>query len=328
MLAKRKIKTERGVDGFGAATRSSVSAIGCTIIPGIEANCPQRISADRVIDHRICPASNLRRSRDSPNSHRREQNDAGARENAAPSRDSGWRKFRSPKSGTTTSSSAFRRPRSAAPTYTFITGTRGRRRRSRCRWSSATNSSASSIRSAARQRFCAGRTRHRRRPHRLRSLPQLPGRAASSLPEHEGHRRESPGGLRRICLDPELKSLALRSEDSARCAFLFRSARQRRAHRAFVRSGRRRCAHHRRGTDRLHGGADRQHGGRAQSRHHRRQSVSARSRAQDGRDARDRCAQRNSERRDARTRNEGRLRRRPRDVGQSESVYRHARRRW
>ena len=65
---------------------------------------------------------------------RREQDDAGTGESAAPSRGWNWRKFPCRKSGLTTSSSASRKPRSAAPTSTFITGTRGPRKRSRCRW--------------------------------------------------------------------------------------------------------------------------------------------------------------------------------------------------
>ena len=44
---------------------------------------------------------------------------------------------------------------------------------------------------SSRERFCRGRSRHRRRPHHLRTLPQLSRRPPSSLPEHARRRRES-----------------------------------------------------------------------------------------------------------------------------------------
>ena len=87
-----------------------------------------------------------------------------------------------------------------------------------------------------------------------------------------GHCRNCLAGRRHLCpntqgvgvnrqgafaeyrLHPDIERLARRSQHSARCAFLFRSVRQCRSYRAFVRSRRRRRAHHRRGPDRLHGG--------------------------------------------------------------------------
>src|SRR6267143_1280405 len=102
VLAKRKIKTERGVDGFGAATCSSVSAIRCTIrndfskgkallledaLTADDADCtdflmkslfPSESSAKPAVQERANPEQDcailcLNYS------ERREQNDAGTR---------------------------------------------------------------------------------------------------------------------------------------------------------------------------------------------------------------------------------------------------------
>ena len=67
--------------------------------------------------------------------------------------------------------------------------------------------------------FAPGRSRHGRRPHRLRSLPQLSGRAASSLPEYPGRRRQSSGRVRGISFDPDVQCLARRSESSRSMCF-------------------------------------------------------------------------------------------------------------
>ena len=79
-----------------------------------------------------------------------------------------------------------------------------------------------------------------------------------------------------------------------------------------------------RGPDRHHGGRDRALHRRAPRRHHRRQRLPARPRAPHGRDPRAQREEREHRRRDARARHGGRLRRRPRDVGQRLGVPRHA----
>ena len=91
-------------------------------------------------------------------------------------------------------------------------------------------------------------------------------------PNTQGVGVDRPGGMGGIRGDPAGELLACRPDDSAGCAFLFRSARQRRAHSALVRSRRRRRAHHRRGSDRLHGHSDLQTRRRAPCRRHRRES--------------------------------------------------------
>ena len=89
---------------------------------------------------------------------------------------------RSPRSGTTTCSSRCTAPPSAAPTCISTTGTPGRRRRSRCRWRSATNTPARSSRSAAR---CAA----------SRSGDRVSGEGHITC----GHCRNCRAGRRHLC---------------------------------------------------------------------------------------------------------------------------------
>ena len=67
------------------------------------------------------------------------------------------------------------RRRSAAPTCTSTTGTRGRRRPSRCRWPSATSTSGAIVEIGSEVRGLQGRRpRLAAKAHHLRLLPQLP----------------------------------------------------------------------------------------------------------------------------------------------------------
>ncbi len=135
-------------------------------------------------------------------------------------------------------------------------------------------------------------------------------------PNTNGIGVQSPGRLRGIRCRSLQEHLALRSEHPARCHFVLRPARECGPHRVVIRPRGRRRAHHRRRTDRLHGGADRKNGWRAESRDHRRQPLPARDCAEDGRHARHRCARNETAGRDARSRDEGGIRRRAGDVGQ------------
>ena len=115
-------------------------------------------------------------------------------------------------------------------------------------------------------------------PHRLRPLPQLPGRPPPPLPEHPRRRREPSRGVRRIPLDPLPQCLQGRSEHPGGGHFHLRSARQRRAHRAVVGSGGRGRADHRGRSDRLHGRRDLQIRRRPPCRRHRCEPLPARTR--------------------------------------------------
>ena len=76
-------------------------------------------------------------------------------------------------------------------------------------------------------------------------------------PNTQGVGVNRPGAWAEFVAIPQSNFWHCRSVDPARRAFVFRSPWQRRAHCAVVRSGRRRCAHHRRRTDRLHGHSNR-----------------------------------------------------------------------
>ena len=102
-------------------------------------------------------------------------------------------------------------------------------------------------------RLQARRPRLRRRPHHLRPLPQLPRRAPPPVPQHRRRRRQPPGLLRRVPGDPGGQRVQARRRDLRRRRLDLRSVRQRHAHRALVRPGRRGRADHRRRPDRHHG---------------------------------------------------------------------------
>ena len=108
---------------------------------------------------------------------------------------------------------------------------------------------------------------------------------AAICARHQGRRRQSPRGLRRVHRAADDQRVASRSATSTRRRCHLRSVRQCRAHRAVVSRARRRRADHRRGPDRHHGRRRRPPRRRALRRHHRRESLSARTGAQDGRDA-------------------------------------------
>ena len=135
-------------------------------------------------------------------------------------------------------------------------------------------------------RLRARRPRLRRRAHHLRTLPQLPRRAAPSVPQYAGRRRQSRRRLRRIPDDTGLQRLQAAARDRRRDRLDPRSARQRDAHGALVRRRRRGRADHRRRPDRHHGGRDRAPLRRAPCRHHRRQRLPPGPRRGDGRFAR------------------------------------------
>ncbi len=61
-----------------------------------------------------------------------------------------------------------------------------------------------------RQRFPVGRDRQRRGARGLRPLPQLPGRAPASVQGHQGGRRQSARGVRRIPVAADDQRLAAR----------------------------------------------------------------------------------------------------------------------
>ena len=221
-----------------------------------------------------------------------------------------------------------RRPRSAAPTSTSTTGTRGRRRPSRCRWPSATSTGRGRRSRQRGHRLQAGRSRLRRRPHHLRPLPQLPRRQAPPVPQHRRRRREPP---RRA--SPSTSSIpavnvfklpdAIADEIAAILDPLGNAV-----HTALVvRPGRRGRADHRRRPDRHHGRGDRALRRRAPRRDHRRQRLPAGAGAQDGRDARGQRHARHARRRDEAARHDGGLRRRAGDVRQRRGAARHAARR-
>ena len=178
------------------------------------------------------------------------------------------------------------RPRSAAPTCTSTCGTSGRRRRSRCRWPSATSTWARSSsmgsevqgfklgdRVSGEGHITCGYCRNCRagRRHLCRNTV--------------GRRRQPPGLLRRVPRDPGVQRVQAQRRDHRRRGLDPRSVRQRHAHGAVVQPGRRGRADHGRRPDRHHGRRDRAPRRRAPHRDHRRQRLPARPRAQDGRDA-------------------------------------------
>ena len=134
--------------------------------------------------------------------------------------------------------------------------------------------------------FASRRPRLRRRAHHLRLLPQLPRRAAASVPKHDRRRRQPRGRVRRVSGDPGLQRIQDSGRYLRRPGVDLRSVRQRNAHRAVVQPGRRGRADHRRRSDRHHGRGDRPPRRRAPRGDHRRQRLPARSRAAHGRDAR------------------------------------------
>ena len=125
-------------------------------------------------------------------------------------------------------------------------------------------------------------------------LPQLPRRAPPPLPQHGRRGRQPRGRVRRISGDPGVQRVQDPGRHSRRDRRDLRPVRQRDAHGAVVQPRRRGRAHHRRGTDRHHGGGDRAPRRRAPRRDHRRQRLPARPRAADGCDARDQRAARRS----------------------------------
>ena len=180
------------------------------------------------------------------------------------------------------------RPPSAAPTCTSTTGTSGRRRPSPCRWPSGHEFCGEIVEVGSEVRgfkpgdrvsgeghITCGHCRNCRagRRHLCRNTRR--------------RRRQPPGLLRRVRRRfPAVNAFKLPGRDPRRDRRDPRPARQRHAHRAVLRPGRRGRADHRRRPDRHHGRRDRPPRRRAPRRRHRRQRLPPRPRAQDGRDAR------------------------------------------
>ena len=176
-----------------------------------------------------------------------------------------------------------------------------------------------------RQGLRSGRPRERRGTRRLRAMSQLHGRPAPSLRRRHGDRREPARCVRRAHRAARDERLAPRRLDRPRRGGDLRPVRQRGAQRAAVPGPRRGCADHRRRPDRADGGGGRAARGRALRRDHRREPVSARARAQDGRHGGARRPRRFARRDAVDPRHEGGLRRRPRDERQPGGAPRHGR---
>ena len=148
-----------------------------------------------------------------------------------------------------------RRPRSAAPTSTSTTGTRGRRRPSPCRWSSATSSSARSPQFGAAVTGLKVGQRVSGEGHIICGHCRncRAGRRAS-LPQHARRRRQPAGRLRRIssCI-PALNVVPIPDDIADEIAAILDPLGNA-VHTALsLRSGRRGRADHRRRPDRHHG---------------------------------------------------------------------------
>ena len=156
-------------------------------------------------------------------------------------------------------------------------GRSGRRRRSRCRWSSATSSWARSRRLGAEVRRPRGRPAGRRRgPHHLRSLPQLQGRPPRVLPQPHRRRCHPSGAFAEYVVFPPQNVFAVPDhidDDVAAVLDPLGNA----THTALaLRRGRRGRADHRCRPDRRDGHRDRPPHRRPPHRGHRRQPVPAR----------------------------------------------------
>ena len=112
------------------------------------------------------------------------------------------------------------------------------------------------------------------RAHRLRPLPQLPGRARASVSRHIGVGVNRAGAFAEfLCTPGDQRRSDPRRHPRRDCGHL-RSVRQCDTHGAELRSGGRGRAHHRRRADRYHGSAGCT-GRRAQRRGHRREPLPA-----------------------------------------------------
>ena len=167
-------------------------------------------------------------------------------------------------------------------------GRTGRRRPSRCRWSSATSSAARSSRLGSEvhglHSSATASPAKATSPAATAATAAPAGATSAATPSASAStgRAASPSTS---CI-PAFNAFQLPDDDPRRDRRDLRPVRQRRAHRAVLRPGRRGRADHRRRPDRHHGGRDRPARRRAPRRHHRRQRLPARPRAQDGRDAR------------------------------------------